>query len=527
MDLQYRLPPFQQIFYSPAIGVSLLLLLVGIIVILYLSRRAKEKGRRENRLESLRTAEKILLKRGGCQDDMHRLLGIFNSYPKIDPAEIIMIRERFREKLTPLLVSAYGQHFADRMETLYFPPVREVHTAIKEKEEELKTAIEEGKTGPGTRSGPAILDLMDAILKPGLVVRLMFEGQEGGHECLVMGHDMQSISFTLPANNHHLIASLVPGLKVEGSLENGLSLLAFSSTVIQAVAGSMPYCRIGAWTSVWEVRKRDSIRLPLSLEMDFQHISTLAASSIKMANLDKEIGVLRPGHLTDVSLGGCCIDTPSEAVFNVGDMIRFSRSLLPGSPPVTLLGALVSVQRIEPEINEGSKQRLHAQFLIIDDVSQRLLVRALRHLQDLAEKDEWLQAQQLLQKMRRNQIQPMGSPAPVSSRDSGYYNDIVAPPRADSTRVGRTPGTTRRGTARPVQNPRRQSTRSLIRPPTRDLAKPSVRDAAKPPTREIAKPPTRETLKPPTQEAAKTPPREAPKPPTRSVPKPQPPPQQK
>ncbi|MCC8181164.1 MAG: PilZ domain-containing protein [Planctomycetes bacterium] len=226
----------------------------------------------------------------------------------------------------------------------------------------------------------------------------------------VMGHDTNHINVTLPANNNKLIASIKPGLMVEGSLESGPSLMAYTAEVLQAVAGSMPYCRITAWKSAWEVRKRESVRLPISVEIDFQHISTVATNNMRISNIDKELGTIRPGKLMDISLGGCCLETPSSAKFNVGDMVRFSKALVTGNPPATLLGAIVNVADIDPEENAGAIKRLHVQFLIIDDVSQRILVRTMRQLQDVMAREEWMQAQQLLQRMRRNKIENLGSP---------------------------------------------------------------------------------------------------------------------
>ncbi len=513
MDLQYRLPPFQQILYTPTIIVSFILLVIAIIVVAYLSHRARVKARIESRLEALRTAEKILLKRGGTVDDVQRILYIFKNNPELDPASIVMVRDNFHFEMLPLLEQAFDEKFAERMETIFFPPPKDTRHAINDQNKDIKTLTEEKKSVATGQTPAAILDLMDATLRPGVLVKLGFEGVEGGYDGMVMGHDMQSINVTLPANNNQLVASLRPGMKVEGSLESGPSLMAFTSNIIQAVAGSMPYCRIAAWKTAWEVRKRESVRLPISLDIDFQHISTATSESIKISNLDKEIGSVRPGKLIDISLGGCCIETPSSGVFRIGDMIRFSKSLVTGNPPATLLGALVNVDYIDPVENDGSKQRLHVQFLIIDDVSQRILVRTIRQLQDLMERDEWMQAQQLLQKMRRNRIQNIGSPAGAGRRESTRYYTTGSGQRPAT---GQRPGTGQRtatgskgtGANRPV---RRDSTHAVgtrtpgtrAKPPTRSLppvppapAKPNTRSAPRSPGT-AARPNTANRPKPP------------------------------
>ncbi len=416
MDLQYRLPPPQQLLFTPTILISVVVLILAIIVMVYLSRRARIKARQEARREALKMVERILLKRGGSHDDADRMLYIFRAHPKLDPSSMIMVHDQFRESIVPLLQENFDEKFAERMEKLYFPPTKDTRHALAGQTKDVKALVEEQKTASSGQTAAAILDLMDATLKPGVLTRLAFEGVEGGYECLVMGHDLHSINVTLPAHNDKLVASLRPGLRIEGTLESGPSLMAFTSEIVQAIAGTMPYLRMTPWKSAWEIRKRDSMRLPISLEIDFQHISTAAADSIKMSSLHKEIGTLRPGMLMDVSLGGCCIETPSDAVFHVGDMIRFAKSLVTGNPPATLLGAVVNIDSIDPEQNEGSIQRLHVQFLVIDDVSQRILVRTLRQLQDVAERSEWMQAQQLLQKMRRARIQNIGSPAAAGLR---------------------------------------------------------------------------------------------------------------
>lgn len=454
MDLQYRLPPFQQVFFTPTIVISLILFAIAVIAVVYLSHRSRVKANIEARKEALKTAERILFKRGGDADDAQRVLFAFQQHPEIDPAAMIMLHDRFQAEFRPLLNKDFGVDFGERMEKIYFPPPKDTRAALAAARD-VKEAVEETKAASAGQTAAAILDLMDATLKPGVVARLVFDGVEGGYECLIMGHDMQTVNVTLPAHSNQLVAALHPGTRVEGTLESGPSLIAFSASVVQAVAGSMPYCRITAWTNAWEVRTRDAVRLPISLDVDFQHISTFASGSIKMSNLNKEIGSLRPGRLMDVSLGGCCLETPSEAEFRVGDMIRFSKSLTPGNPPATLLGAVVNIDRIDPEENEGSRQRLHAQFLVIDDVSQRILVRAIRQLQDAVDREEWMQAQQLLQKMRRNRIQNIGSPA-----SAGRVTGSGA-----TRRGGRTAAGPHKDVTRPKAGPSASVTRNRNTPP--------------------------------------------------------------
>lgn len=505
MDLQYRLPPIQQIWFTPTIVISLILLAIAVVVVIYLSHRSRAKAKREARREALRMAEKILVKRGGSQEDVDRILNMFNSFTSLDPASIVMVRDRFHDELRPLLEQNYGRDFADRMERIYFPPPKDTRRALAAQTKDVKSLVEEQKSTTTSQTAAAIIDLMDATLKPGVITRLAFEGMEGGYECLVMGHDMQTINVTLPAHNDVLLAALHPGLRVDGTLESGPSLLAFTANVVQAIAGSMPYCRLTPWKSAWEIRKRDSIRLPISLEIDFQHISTSSADSIKMSNLEREIGAIRPGRLIDISLGGCCVETPSSGVFQIGDMIRFSKSLVTGNPPATLLGALVKIDSIDPNLNEGSIQRLHIQFLVIDDVSQRILVRTLRQLQDVADRDEWMQAQQLMQRMRRNKIQNIGSPAAVGipRRDSTNVQS-QSKPRPD-TRAMRRPTTRNVGPAKPpTGQAARISTRNLPKAQPRPSTRSQPKVQPRPSTRSIPKPPPR----PPTRGNPKTPPRD-------------------
>lgn len=456
MDLQGRLPPPQQVLYTPTILITVILLVIGLIVVIYLSRRAKVRARQEARREALKMTERILIKRGGSPDDVDKMLLIFASYPNLDPASLVMIKDRFSGELGPILEKTYDQQFRERMERIFFPPPKDTRRALANQTKNVSNLVEEQKTVASAQTTAAILDLMDATLKPGSVAKLAFEGIEGGYECIVMGHDMNAINVTLPAHNDQLISSLRPGMRIEGTLESGPSLLAFTSAVLQAVAGSMPYCRIMPWRTAWEIRKRESVRLPISLEIDFQHISTAKTDNIRMSNLDKEIGAIRPGRLIDVSLGGCCVETPSSGVFRIGDMVRFSKSLVTGNPPATLLGAIVRVTDIDPEANEGSIQRLHIQFLVIDDVSQRILVRTLRQLQDIMERDEWMQAQQLMQKMRRNKIKDIGSPSPSTF---STRNTTTAYPKEQ----------------RPGTEPSRRATdpRAGAKPQTRSLKKPA------------------------------------------------------
>lgn len=466
IDLQYRLPPPQQLLFTPTIAISLVVLGIAVIIMIHLSRRSRQKARAEARREALRTVERVLLKRGGTHDDVDRMLFVFQANPKIDPSAMVMIHEQFLSVMRPKLEKAFDKHFADRMELLYFPPPKETRRALAGQTKDVKELVEEQKSTSAGQTAAAIVDLMDATLKPGVVARLAFEGIESAYECLVMGHDMQTINVTLPAHNDRLMAALHPGVRIEGTLESGPSLMAFTSSVLQAVAGSMPYLRMAPWKSAWEIRKRDSMRLPISLDIDFQHISTVATDNIRMSNLNKEIGTLRPGRLMDISLGGCAIETPSGASFRVGDMIRFAKSLVTGNPPATLLGALVNVDQIDPQENEGSVQRLHVQFLIIDAVSQRILVRTLRQLQDVAEKNDWMQAQSLLQKMRRNRIQNIGSPAAAGLR-RGDTDVLYAGGGSASKGTGKGTGSKAKGGTTGVKPGTRNHPKVGARPPTR------------------------------------------------------------
>ncbi len=430
IDLQGRLPPFQQTLLNPTIVISLVLLGLALICVVILSYRTRSLAKRAAYREALKTAERIILKRGGSLEDVDRVLYVFRTFPKLDPAAIVMLKDRYLTEMQPILERVFGINFGQRVQNLFYPPHQDTRRAYANQTKDVAALVEEQKTVTAGQTPANILTLMDATLKPGMICRLTFEGIEGGYQCLVMGHDLNSINVTLPAHNDQLVAQLNPGRRIEGTIESGPTLMAFTSAIIQAIAGSMPYCRMSAWKTAWEVRTRDSIRLPISLEIDFNHISTAASESIKMASLDKVLGTIRPGRLTDLSLGGCCIDTPSDAVFRVGDMVRFSKAMVSGNPPATLLGAIVNIMAIDPETNEGSRQSLHIQFLIIDDVSQRILVRTIRQLQDSSDRDEWMRAQQLLQLMRRNKIPNIGSPTGTTA------------PRFESTTVVKKSGTT-------------------------------------------------------------------------------------
>ena len=280
---------------------------------------------------------------------------------------------------------------------------------------------------------------------------------------------------TLPANNDKLLDILRSGTAIEGTVENGSTLLAFTSEVIQAVAGSMPYCRIAAWRTAWEVRKRQALRLPVSLEFDFQHIATGGTETIHMASINNRVGAIRPGRMVDISIGGCCIESPSSSKFVHGDIIRFSQSLMNGMPPATFLGSIVKIDPIDkPEEHGGVRQRLHIQFLLVDDVSQRLLLRAIKHIQEVTDQDKWVQAQRLMQQMRRYNIPILGSPGgPIGVRSgkggTTTRNSLTAIKQRDST--GRRSDSTR------------LRHRPTVRPPTRGVEKPPTRAVDRPPTR--------------------------------------------
>lgn len=434
MDLQYRLPPPQQVLFSPAILVSLVLIAIAIVVVLLLYRRSRAEAMARKRREDLQLARKLLFKRGGSDDDYTKVEFIFNNYPRIDPAATVMIHDYFTARFRPVAESTFDKDFAGRVEKLYFPPPKDTNAIAKEKN--LKKLVADTKNVAENQAVAAMIDLMDATLRPGSVLRMNFEGVEGSYDCMVMNYNMQLLNVTLPANHDQLVASLVPGLKVEGSFETGPSLMAFTSSVLGVVAGSMPFCRLTIWRNAWEVRKRDSVRLGISVDVDFQHISTTSNATFKLSQIDKEIGAVRPGRLVDLSLGGGCLDTPSKYAFNIGDFVRFTASLIPGHPPATLLGSIVDIGGLNPEENDGMLKRLHIQFLALDDVSQRLLARAMRQLQENANQEEWLASQRLLEQMRRNNIPDAGMIMPA-----GGLRGNTGAAKKGAVANGKSPGT--------------------------------------------------------------------------------------
>lgn len=418
MDLQYRLPPIQQVIFTPTIMISLVLFGIALLLIVYFYRKSVVESRRRKRQEDLQLAYKLLVKRGGTEEDSVKMEAVFANHPNIDPAAAVMVQDVFHTTLFPILSQTYGGDFARKMEKIYFPPPKD--TAAIAREKNLKKLVENTKNVAETQAEAAMIDLMDATLKPGAVLRVNFEGIEGASECLVMNHNMKSLNITLPANNTYLMESLRKGLSVEGYFESGPSLMAFTSTVLAVVGGNMPFCRLSIWRNAWEVRKRESVRLDITLEIDFQHISTASSASINMSQLEKEIGAVRPGRLVDLSLGGCALETPSTYDFHEGDFIRFTASLVPGHPAATLLGAIVDTRDLVPDENDGMQKRLGVQFLALDDVSQRLLARAMRQLQEASSRQEWLQAQKLLAQMRRNNVaNDIASAAPSQTRGTG------------------------------------------------------------------------------------------------------------
>ncbi|MDR1533493.1 MAG: PilZ domain-containing protein [Planctomycetota bacterium] len=483
------LPPLRQVFLTPTIIVTLFVLGIAFVVIAYLSHRNRRKKLWERRDQALRLAEKMLLKRGGVADDVERLYEIFDSNPRIEPGDTLILRDKFKNILRPVIDSKYGDDYGAHLESLFFPPLNEAKVITGQATSLLrKKAVPDDENGRliniGGQTPAGLLDLMDAALRPGVSLRMSFSGIEGGYNCLVMGYDMQGINVTLPANNDQLVASLHSGLDIEGTVENGSSLLAFTSRVVQAVAGSMPFCRIAAWIAAWEVRKRDSMRLALSLEVDFQHISTADSGSIRMSSLTNKLGAIRPGRIVDISLGGCGIETMSASLFQVGDLIRFSKSLVDGAPPATLLGSVVKIDPIDPESHDNARQRLHIQFLMLDDVSQRLLFRAIKRLQEISEKNEWLQAQQLMQKMRHNNIAILGSP----TGNTGVRYSKLASENRNSTTALMKKNPAQKPPAKKSSNPNsaKPSTRSLYRPEAlENKQNPSIREADKPPTRKL------------------------------------------
>ena len=144
-DLQGRLPPFQQILLNPTIIFSLVLLGLGLVAVLILSYRARIRAAKEARREALRMVEKILLKRGGLPDDVDRMLLVFHTHPELNPATLIMMREKFQADLRPLLEVTFEKKFGERMEKIFFPPPKDTRRALAEQDKNVQSIVDEQK----------------------------------------------------------------------------------------------------------------------------------------------------------------------------------------------------------------------------------------------------------------------------------------------------------------------------------------------------------------------------------------------
>lgn len=423
----YGLPPLQQVIFSIPILISVIILIAIGVVLYYAMRKSAVKEREQLRQDALQLARRVLLKRGGTDADWKKIIAAFESGNNLNPTAIFMQKDIFAGTFVPLLTGQFDQKFAQRMFSIFFPPQRDSARIVEGQPQQqgpqrtketqrvaAGAAASNSATSDSNRfssrriTSQGVLDLMDGSLRPGSMATLKFRGIDDPMQCVVMGHNSQNIDFALPAGKQRLVPKITPGLRVEGFLEHGPVLLGFTSAVIMAVGGSMPYVRMEAWHTARDIRKRDAVRLHLSLEITFQHIPTSQADAIRMSALDQESGSVIPGRLIDVSLGGCCIETASNNMFKIGDMIRFSKALAPNTEPVTLLGSLVNSK---PATDENPFQRLNIQYLLVDETSQIQLVRALKQLHQQSAQQEWMRAQQLLQKMRHNKIQSIGAPA--------------------------------------------------------------------------------------------------------------------
>lgn len=450
MDLQYRLPPFQEIIYSPTIAISLALLAAAIVFLIVISYRSSRAARRLKRLEDMALAKSILLKRGGAEEDWAAVNDTLDDNPKIDPGQIAMVKDVFQARFRPLLAKRYGNDFAERLEMCFFPPPKDTKAIVKPTD--LKKLVDASKTESSNQAA-AILDLMDATIKPGILMKITFEGVRGVYDCLAMNHNMQCLNVTLPADSaSRLAAELKPGTVAEGNFESGPSLIAFTAAVERVLSGQMPYCRLSSWRNAWEIRTRESVRLPVSIPIDFQHVSTSSSGNISMAALERGVENGRAGEILDISLGGCRIGTTAGDAFLPGDLVRFNVSLMRGQPPATLLGSIVDVDRAAEPAGSQPGRGLHVQFLALDDVSQRLLARAVRFHQEGTARDEWLRAQAMTQRIRQNRIDLDAEPDSSAPPAAMPGRSPSASVRAASGRQIRT-GEGERGQTRTVGKP--------------------------------------------------------------------------
>ena len=141
----YRLPPLTQILFTPTVVITLIVLIAAIIAIAYMSHRAKLRKREEDRAEALRMAGKIILKRGGAEEDAEAVNRLFAENPGIDPGEVIMLRDKFCDLFLPLATASQGVEFRERLLALFFHPIK--------KPRSVSTIFDQ----PTTESGKVVL----------------------------------------------------------------------------------------------------------------------------------------------------------------------------------------------------------------------------------------------------------------------------------------------------------------------------------------------------------------------------------
>ncbi|MDR3211414.1 MAG: PilZ domain-containing protein [Planctomycetota bacterium] len=458
LALEY-LPSIQQIYFSPSIAITILLLVLCIVGAFLFNYYHSRKVKRANFQDNLVMARRALHKRGATDNDIEKALRTLKTLTEIDLSRALIMRSTFHDKVWSPLSQMHNQAFANHIQEILFPKGRSTIVGINRadntspgtgtgtgtSESVTANAVNSNSeyspvvsdTGFFTKISSAELDLLgendtfsesqpaataattratakpspDPVapsqLEPGMSLRMNFSGINGSIVCHVIRHDKTGITITIPTDYPSLIQTLHPGTTANGIYESGTSLMAFVTEVTSVSTSSLPFVKLAVWKNVWEVRKRDSLRLRIDLQIHFQHVTTAGTNMIDMNELEKAIDFLHPGRLSDISLGGCSLETEENLGFAIGDLLRFRAQLITGQSPGTFLGSIVHVHSDKAENENKSLHNLGIQFISMSDISQRLLIQTIHRLQQSHENEVKQKAVELIEQLKTRKIGPL------------------------------------------------------------------------------------------------------------------------
>jgi c-di-GMP-binding flagellar brake protein YcgR/heme exporter protein D len=211
----------------------------------------------------------------------------------------------------------------------------------------------------------------------GQQLRLRFSGYPGAYRAVVIGVDPQGLLVSFSDRTGRDM-QLNRYDRVTGVFEQNGELISFQTEVLEASSNEVYTCRLAHSTRVQHLKRRESVRVPVSRPIRFEWVPAEALQK-PSGDHPSTHGKHRPreGTLIDLSLGGCAIGVGPDAMVSEHDIVIFRLDITDEIEPIDCVGRVLSLE-IRREENRGI---LHVAFLGENESRRQRLGLVLAHLQ--------------------------------------------------------------------------------------------------------------------------------------------------